>query len=83
MDRRVAAQPGGTYAAAKTYDSGDLDTFAMAIGDLDGDGLADIAVANSDHGAVAVLLGRSDALSRPRRPTVPAVTPLVRLPLAT
>ena len=49
----------GTFAAAVSYPSG-ADSFSVALGDLDGDQVPDLAVANSGSGNISVLLGVGD-----------------------
>ena len=59
-------QPGGTFAPAVTYSSGGTQPYSVAIGDLDGDGCPDLAVANYgvDH-TVGVLLAQSGGTFAP------------------
>ena len=52
----------GTFQPAVSYDSGGFGTSSAAVGDLNGDGLPDVAVANTcagdcTNGSVGVLLG--------------------------
>ena len=51
----------GTFQAAVNYGAGDVPATSVAVGDFNGDGKADLAVANeSDSGNVSVLLGNGD-----------------------
>lgn len=63
-----AATP-GTFLAAETYDTGDYASASVAIGDLDGDGLPDVVVANAGlpgyPGTVAVFLQGPRILTPP------------------
>ena len=49
----------GTFGPPTTYATGPYET-SMALGDLDGDGNQDVAVANPTIGAVEILLGKGD-----------------------
>src|SRR6266540_4105105 len=56
---------GGTFSAATPYPTGSFLPFSVAIGDLNGDGKLDLAVANYGHplsgdGAISVFLGNGD-----------------------
>src|SRR5262249_5761227 len=56
---------GGTYSAATPYPTGSFLPFSVAIGDLNGDGKLDLAVANygdplSGNGAISVFLGNGN-----------------------
>jgi uncharacterized protein (DUF2141 family) len=56
---------GGTYSAATPYPTGSVLPFSVAIGDLNGDGKLDLAVANygdplSGNGAISVFLGKGN-----------------------
>src|SRR5262249_47605689 len=50
---------GGTYSAATPYPTGSVLPFSVAIGDLNGDGRLDLAVANLSTNNVTVLLNRN------------------------
>jgi hypothetical protein len=63
----------GTFQAARTYDSGGIYAFSVAVADVNGDGKLDLVVANycpafgtcANGGAVGVLLGNGDGTFRP------------------
>lgn len=50
----------GTFQTPVTYDAGDSVTSSLAVADFNGDGKADLVVANSGHATVNVLLGNGD-----------------------
>jgi hypothetical protein len=57
----------GTFQPVKTYNSGGVGAWSLTVADLNGDGKADIVIANlcadqacSGNGVVAVLLGNGD-----------------------
>ena len=55
----------GTFQAAVSYGSGGLDTYSVAVGDVNADGKPDLIVANwcassNCNGSVGVLLGNGD-----------------------
>jgi VCBS repeat-containing protein len=50
---------GGTFSAATPYLTGSVLPFSVAIGDLNGDGQLDLAVANAGYNNVTVLLNTS------------------------
>jgi hypothetical protein len=49
----------GTFQAAQVYSDGIPQARSVAVGDFNGDGMADLAVANQD-GTVTILLGNGD-----------------------
>jgi hypothetical protein len=50
----------GSFQPAVTYASGGADSWSLAVGDVNGDGKPDVAVANSASNTVSVLLGNGD-----------------------
>jgi hypothetical protein len=50
----------GSFQSAVAYDSGGQSARSVAVGDVDGDGKPDLAVANSSSNTVGVLLGNGD-----------------------
>jgi hypothetical protein len=54
----------GTFQPARTFPDGDSPNF-MVAGDFNGDGKADLAVANSPDNQVGILLGNGDGTFRP------------------
>jgi len=55
----------GTFQTAATHGSGGQGATSIAVGDLNGDGNPDLAVANSSSPQVGVLLGNGDGTFRP------------------
>ncbi|NEP56265.1 MAG: DUF4347 domain-containing protein [Symploca sp. SIO2G7] len=51
-----------TFRPARDFRTGDSDPESVAVGDLNGDGILDIAVANEDNGdgTISVMLGNGD-----------------------
>src|SRR5439155_213673 len=55
----------GSFRPAVGFDDGGTAPLSVAIGDLNGDGLLDLAVANEVSDDVSVLLGKGDGTFRP------------------
>jgi FG-GAP-like repeat len=55
----------GTFQTAVTYGSGGQGASSVAVGDLNGDGKPDLAVANGGSPQVGVLLGNGDGTFQP------------------
>ena len=60
----------GTFLPAKGYAAGD-NPWSVAVGDFNGDGIPDLAVANENRVNVSVLLGKGDGTFLPAQ-TFPA-----------
>lgn len=56
----------GTFDAARSVNGG-THAYAVAVGDVDHDGAADLAVANTSSGTASVLLGNGDGTFEARR----------------
>ena len=64
----------GTFQAAVTYNSGGVDTYSIAVADVNSDGMPDLLVANqcasssscANGGSVGVLLGNGDGTFQPQ-----------------
>src|SRR5207253_7449518 len=56
----------GTFQAAQTFGAG-INPDSVAVGDFNGDGLPDLAVANFISNTVSVLLGNGDGTFQPAR----------------
>ena len=56
--------PAPSFAAAHTFDAG-VSPFWVAVGDFNGDGKFDLAVANFHSANVSVLLGKGDGTFQP------------------
>ena len=63
VPQTVNAQPAGGFLAAKGWGTG-TGAYSVAVGDFNGDGNADLAVANYSAGTVTVLLGNGDGTFR-------------------
>jgi len=76
-----AAHP-GTFLPALTYDTGDYASTSVAIGDVNGDGLPDVVVANAGlpglPGTVAVFLHGAQTVTPPENPVSLLVPDLYR-----
>src|SRR5215472_11490103 len=55
----AAEAQGVSFIARRDFDAG-VSPFSVAVGDFNGDGLADLAVANNRSNNVSVLLGNGD-----------------------
>ena len=65
----------GTFKGTKRYDGGDQPT-QLAVADFNGDGWADLAVANRSDNKVSVLLGNGDGSFQPPRKYDVGQTPM-------
>jgi hypothetical protein len=65
----------GTFKAQVTYPSGGLGASAVVSGDFNGDGRADLAVANTISNTVGVLAGRGDGTFGAAAPTPTGLLP--------
>ena len=75
MSRCLSGNGDGTFRAAVDYGAGEQ-PYSIAMGDLDGDGVLDLATANSNSNNVSVLLGNGDGTFRPALYFVAGTTPL-------
>ncbi len=67
----VAAQAQDvSFIARRDFDVG-INPRSVAVGDFNGDGVQDLAVANPNSNSVSVLLGNGDGASSRRRTSVP------------
>jgi flagellin-like hook-associated protein FlgL len=64
----------GTFRARTTVAVGSV-PIAVALGDLNGDGILDIVVANSDDGNASILLGNGNGTFKPRTDVVTGANP--------
>jgi large repetitive protein len=55
----------GTFQTASSYNAGGAISYAVAVGDMNGDGKLDVVVANTASGTVAVLLGNGNGTLQP------------------
>jgi hypothetical protein len=55
----------GSFQPAVAYDSGGRSAWSVAVGDVNGDGKPDMAVANAVDNTVGVLLGNGDGTFQP------------------
>ncbi len=59
-----SAQTNPTFTGATPFQTGGTQPFAVAVGDLNGDGKPDLVVVNADQENVAVMLGNGDGTFR-------------------
>ena len=64
LAQTVNAAPGGGFQAALSFGAG-VRPNAVAVGDFNGDGKADLAVANTGSGNISVLTGIGDGTFKP------------------
>jgi hypothetical protein len=55
----------GTFQPAVTYDSGNIDTFSIAVADVNGDGNADLLAGSLGTNALSILLGNGNGTFQP------------------
>jgi len=65
----------GTFQDPVTYDAGGNYTNDLAVADLNGDGIPDVAVANLGSGVLGIMLGNGDGTLRPAVSRNPGVVP--------
>ncbi len=58
----------GTFGSPQSYGTGGVAPWSLVVGDFNGDGKADVAVANEISGTVSVLLGNGDGTFQPAVP---------------
>jgi Bacterial Ig-like domain (group 3)/FG-GAP-like repeat/Beta-propeller repeat/FG-GAP repeat len=64
LSQTVNALAGYGFAPAVNYGTGNYPN-AVAVGDFNGDGKADLAIANESSGSVSILLGKGDGTFQP------------------
>jgi len=55
----------GTFQPAVTYDSGNIDTFSIAVADVNGDGNPDLLAGSLGTNALSILLGNGNGTFQP------------------